>query len=291
MMYQELTMRWRDPFTHTPEGSLERWLMSDDPVEQSYADEALARMGPDAAFAALMRILDRERALRRKGGRFAGAALWGGLSGVALSLGQVIDFPVIAAILGSASGPLVLALYGLKPSRLQRRIWARMGSGLDLRAIPLLVDAWMPWERDVHQIVSSSLTRLLPRLTENDRDLLTEAQWKSLEVLLRGGATGHTIVGEELTRALLRAFGNARPANARAVLEGLAHPATAPEHLTPEQLRLQQMARNYLVAWDVPRPPHISPPATPEPVRRETAVQPASAAEQREQTVGRAGSL
>jgi len=270
-------LRWRDPFTHIPEDSIERWLASEDPAEVALAEEALAEIGPERSLRLMNAVLERERALRRRGGRIAGVALWSSLSGASLLLGTLIEFPVLAAMLGSVSGPAVLFLYGLRPSRLQRRVWDRVARGSDPRGVPLLVDAWMPWEREINDVVTHGLVRLLPRLTEEDRDLLTTDQWARLETLLKTGASGQGVIDADLTRSALRAFGNVRPANARSALNAVAFPASVDAgELSAEQVRLQQTARNYLLAWDGPRP-RISPPACPEPVRIDTSAREAPA--------------
>jgi hypothetical protein len=244
--------RFRDPFTLKPEEiSLERWLLSDEPAEQRLADEALATMGTDDALRVLERILLDESQRRRKGGRVVGAATLVGVAGTVFALDAALGTHLSTGIAGLFGGTMGLFVNGLRPSELMYRCLERIARTGEVRTLPLLLDGWNAFDKRVAGAVRPALVRLLPRLTADDRHLLTEGQWMQVGALTtvrtkpkEAEKRAHEV---ELARAAIHALGKARPKRGRNHLLSLAYAEPAAE---ADERQLQQVARNYLAVWD-----------------------------------------
>lgn len=225
--------------------SLEKWLVSENPDEQALADETLAEMGPEASVSFLLAVIARESPATYQPHQFWYA------HALSLPFSRTPNLVIVSDWFNASlyvTGPLGdwLTRACFRKMTLRRAVLERLSRCGDVRAVPALLEGFLNGDDpQTRNVCRAGLTRLLPRLTAEHRDLLNEHQWSLLIVLMRYGARPEfdAMIGPELARAILHGLGNVGYQAARREVEKLAEtPAVESE----EARRLQQAARNYL---------------------------------------------
>lgn len=241
-------------------GALVRECLEDDTPENRVRVAALfASLGPENEFGVLQEILWAEEEKREKRSTVAYLALQiavPALLFVLLAGGWPI--PIVVAFLLSLLGPPFLAarLYSASPAPArERRALERMAQMTEVRAAYHLLTSrrrLRPGD-PLRQTVDDGLARLLPRLTPETAGVLCsqcDVVWHGLGDSVIMAARGRPRESPNLNRAILRAFGNARPPLARSVLTSVANARADADDTDAEALRT--IAANYLLALNDP---------------------------------------
>lgn len=250
----------------TPD-TIEAWLVSDDPDQRRLADEALARLGPDAAQTYLERllVLERDTILRRI--RIVSIAVL--IPFAALFVANFLTrnyLFYLAGIAGTMTATFASISFRQTTTKLQKRIveWALDKNDVHFIGILLKSFSTVP-SIAVNTTVRDQLPFLMKQITPANKYLVPKELWEqfvhSLEAMADQKNIRYIFVEQEFALAHIQICGNARYAPALPALRKIAE-----RDVTTSQAReLRELAASYVADWDLPiASTHVAFPTFPE---------------------------
>ncbi len=234
-------------------GTIEAWLVSDDPREQRLADEALSQLGADAARAYLQSLLVSEHDTRLHRLRLAGKVFL--LPYAMLMVAYFVTAALELSLIGT--GWILIATFGSLHVRqmttiLQTRIihWVLARNDVQYIAILLKSFSTVP-SVAVNTTVRERLPRLLRQVTVGTKNLIPDEYWAQFTRMLAGIARQKIIlyvtVDQNLALAHIEICGNVRHEPALPALRTLA----TRDATTPQARELRELAAHYVAQWNV----------------------------------------